>query len=87
VPSIPKDRAVDTLVRALSPYLGAAMAGAAVRGMCDRMGGPGPSLERERMDAILAALEPGLHVYIGKDRTRQVMERVRTGIDALVGAA
>ncbi len=87
MPSIPKDRAVDTLVRAFAPYLGAAMAGAAVRGVCDRMGGTGASLERARMDAILASLEPGLHVYIGKDRTQQVMERVRIEIDALVGAA
>jgi hypothetical protein len=81
--TIGKDQVISILVRAFSPYVGPTMAEASVRGICERLAGKGASMDRPRVEAVLEALEPGLRVYVGKDKTRTVMHEVRIAIDAV----
>jgi hypothetical protein len=84
-PSTTKDKVIEVLVRTLSPYIGAAMASASARGLWERLAlGDGP-LSRAEVARLIEALEPGLHVFAGKERTRVVIDEIWSAIDALGG--
>jgi hypothetical protein len=80
-----KDQVIAILVRALSPYVGTTMAGASVRGVCGRLAVEGMALDRVRIQTILDALGPGLHVYVGKEKTQNVLREIWSALDALGG--
>ena len=80
-----KDQVIAILVRALSPYVGATMAGASVRGLCDRLVLDRAQLGRAQVETLIEALAPGLHVFVGKERTRVVVREIWTAIDELGG--
>ena len=82
-----KEQLIAILVRALTPYVGGAMAGASARGLCERFGADRPRLDKATIDAILLELEPGLHVYIGREKTRFVMRGISTALEELGGAS
>ena len=42
-------------------------------------------LGRAQVETVIAALEPGLHVYVGKEKTQVVVREIWTAIDALGG--
>jgi hypothetical protein len=83
-PFATKDKVIAVLVQALSPYIGAAMASASARGLCERLA-LGGSLSRAEVARLIEALEPGLHVFAGKERTRVVIDEIWRAIDALGG--
>ena len=79
------DQVIAILVRAISPYVGATMAGASVRGVCARLAVDGAAMDRARIQTILDALGPGLHVYVGKEKTQSVLREIWSALDALGG--
>lgn len=81
-----KDQVIAILARAISPYVGATMAGASVRGVCARLAVDGAVLDRVQIQTILDALGPGLHVYVGKEKTQNVVREIWSALDALGGA-
>ena len=84
-PSATKDKVIEILVRALSPYIGAAMASASARGLCERLALGAGSLSRAEVARLIDALEPGLHVFAGKEKTRVIVDEIWSAIDALGG--
>jgi hypothetical protein len=80
-----KDQVIAILVRALSPYLGTTMAGASVRGVCGRLVHDVTALDRARIQTIIDALGPGLHVYVGREKTEHVVREIWSAVDALGG--
>jgi hypothetical protein len=81
-----KEQLIALLVRAFSPYVGATMAGASARGVCERLAPDRSTIDHAGVTAILAELEPGLHVYIGKEKTDQVVRELWAAIRALGGS-
>jgi hypothetical protein len=81
----PKEQALAIIVRALSPYVGATMAGASVRGICERLGLDATHIHRDHLQRLLDALAPGLDVYVGKERARALVREIWTAMDALEG--
>jgi hypothetical protein len=84
-PSATKDEVIAVLVSALSPYIGAAMASASARGLCERLALGDGLLSRAEVARLIDALAPGLHVFAGKERTRVVIDQIWSAIDALGG--
>jgi hypothetical protein len=82
-----KDQVIAILVRALSPYVGATMASASVRGLCEKLRLDGAKLGRPEVEGLVDALAPGLHVYIGKEKARGVVQQIWTAMDELGGGA
>ena len=82
-----KDQVLAILVRALSPYVGATMASASVRGLCEKLHLDGAKLARPEVQGLIDALAPGLHVYIGKEKAKSVVQQIWTAMDELGGGA
>ena len=81
--SAAKDRVLAIIAGILSPYVGATMAGASVRGISQRLGLDQPRLDRNQVGLLLEALGPGLDVYIGKDKARIVVLDIWKALDSL----
>jgi hypothetical protein len=79
------DQVIGILVRALSPYVGPTMASASVRGLCERFFRVGVVANRERVAQVIEALEPGLHVFVGKGKAESVVREMWIALDALGG--
>lgn len=80
-----QQQVLEILVRVLTPYLGAAMAGAAARGLCQKCAVNGENIARAQIERLIEDLAPGLHVYIGKEKTQAVVRQIWSAIDALGG--
>ena len=70
---------VEVVVAALAPYLGSNMARAAVNGQQLKLG-LSPRLDGGDLEKLLDALMPGLGVFVGRDKTRQVAEEIRRAV-------
>ena len=79
--SAARERVVVVVVGAITPYVGATMAGASVRGFCTRLGLDVPVLDRAQVTRLLDALAPGLDVYVGKDKTTIIVREIWMTLD------
>lgn len=73
---------LDVVVRVLAPYLGENMARASVRGHAERLGVRGDRMLTGDLESLLAALGPGLSVFVGRDKTARILDEVRAALDA-----
>jgi hypothetical protein len=73
-------RIVDGLIRALSPYLGPNMARAATLGHCAKLNIKSGPVDDALIDELLAAIHPGLSVFVGREKTAQILAEVRQEI-------
>lgn len=73
---------VEAIEAALSPYLGEAMARAATRDQCRRMGLEGGALDGGQVEALLARMGAGLHLFVGRDQASRLVDGVRSRLGA-----
>ncbi len=78
-----REQVVEIVVGALTPLVGATMARSSTQGLCAKHGLSGPALDARQLDALVAALEPGLNVFVGRDRARAVLASIRRAVDGL----
>jgi hypothetical protein len=76
-----RERVVTIIVGVISPYVGATMAAASVRGFCTRLGLDVPQLDRGQVGRLLEAIAPALDVYIGKDKAALVVRDIWAQLD------
>jgi len=76
---------LEIIVRGLAPYVGGNMARAAVEGHAHKLGLRGSELDPSGVDALLDTLSPGLHVFIGREKTVQIVAEIRATIAAARG--
>jgi hypothetical protein len=69
--------ALARIVEVLSPYLGATMAEASTRAQCEKLGIEGATLSDEQLEALLAKLKGGLVVFVGREQTAGIVEKIR----------
>ena len=74
--SAARERVITIVVSAISPYVGATMAGASVRGFCNRLGLDALVLDHAQVTRLLDALAPGLDVYVGKEKAAIVVREI-----------
>lgn len=69
--------AVQQIVAGLTPYIGAHMARSAAVAHCQKLGIAGPDVSAEQLEKLIARLETGLHVFIGREKSATVMAAIR----------
>ena len=72
-------------MRGLAPYVGGNMARAAVEGHAHKLGLLGSELGQAGVDALLDTLSPGLHVFIGREKTAQIVAEIRAAVERARG--
>ena len=77
-----REHVLAIVVHALSPYVGATMAGASVRGLCQKLALEGARLDRSQVEKLIDALAPGVHVFVGKEKARALVHEIWTALDA-----
>jgi hypothetical protein len=78
-----REHVLAIVVHALSPYVGATMAGASVRGLCQKLALEGARLDRSQVEKLINALAPGIHVFVGKEKALALVHEMWTALDAL----
>ena len=87
MPTATRDDVMAVFVAELSPTIGPTMAGATSRVLCERFLRDTAPLNPRGIAAVLDALEPGLHVFVGKEKTPAVIASIRAALQALGGRA
>jgi hypothetical protein len=85
VGSAAKEQVLRVVVDAMVPLVGATMAQASVRGVCERLALSDGQISREQMRKLLEELTPGLHVFIGRAKAESLLASIWWKLDALEG--
>jgi hypothetical protein len=78
------EEAVPIVVDVIAPYIGETMARSAMQAHCERLGVQGGLLSPEQLAALLARLGSGLNIFLGRDKSAQVIGEVRRALAARV---
>lgn len=73
------------IVTVLSPYLGTTMAEASIRAHGQKLGIEGGTLSAPQLEALLAKLRGGLAVFVGRDQTAAIVEKIRRSLGEAAG--
>jgi hypothetical protein len=68
---------------ALAPYIGATMASASMRGHCEKLGIGEGQVSEAQIELLIAAITPGLHVFVGEAKTQDVLLAIRVPLRSL----
>ncbi len=79
-PGARREVLISAIVVELAPDIGESLASAAGRMHLEKLGLMGPFIEGPDIDRVLAALEPGLRVFVGKRNTEQTIARIRARV-------
>jgi hypothetical protein len=75
-----REAALSRIDAVLEPYLGATMAAASTRAHCEKLGiVPGP-VSGEQMESLLAKLQSGLAVFVGREKVARVLAEIRAAL-------
>ena len=69
--------AVKEIVTAITPYVGENMARSAARVHCEKLGIPDGPVTPEQIAQLIARLETGLRVFMGRDKASSLMGPLR----------
>jgi hypothetical protein len=79
--------AVDAVVKVLGPHIGETMARSATDAHCQKLGiAAANSISPEQLDALLGKLAGGLNIFLGRDKSRAVIDEVRRTLGTPGGA-
>jgi hypothetical protein len=70
----------ETIVRAITPYVGQMMARSSLELHCKRLGADPSNLNLKQLDALLQQLSLGLKIFIGREKTDTLMRELRTSL-------
>lgn len=77
------DQVLDVIKQVLSPYLGRLMASTAAAAHCRDLGIDDTVMEQREVDSLLHKLHLGLVIFLGKEKTSQVVAAMRQEIATL----
>jgi hypothetical protein len=69
--------AVQEIVIAITPFIGENMARSAARVHCEKLGIAEPHVTPHQIEMLIARLETGLCVFMGRDRAASLMTPLR----------
>jgi hypothetical protein len=73
------------IVECVSPYLGQTMAEASVEAQRQRLGITDSRLAAEQVEALITRIGVGLVIFVGRDKTAQVVRQMQDSVRALPG--
>ena len=68
------------IAEVITPYIGAMMARSSVDMYCKRLGIDG-TIDHGQLNELLRQLALGLAIFIGRDKTDNVMAEIRAGVE------
>jgi hypothetical protein len=69
--------AVQEIVAAITPFIGENMARSATRVHCEKLGIAEPHISPQQVEMLIARLETGLRVFMGRDKANSLMQPLR----------
>jgi hypothetical protein len=75
--------AIQAIVRTLSPYVGETMAKASAAAQCRKLGIVEGDVRADDLERLLGRLGTGLNVFLGRDRSAEVVREARLALSAL----
>jgi len=75
-------RATEVMVRVMTPYIGGTMARSATEAHCQKLGISAGHISPEQVEALLAKLAGGLNIFLGREKSKSVIEEVRSALQA-----
>lgn len=81
------DQVLDVIKQILSPYLGRLMASTAAAAHCRDLGIDDTFMEQREVDSLLHRLHLGLVIFLGREKTSQVVAAMRQEIGTLQESA
>jgi hypothetical protein len=86
-PSWKTAEVLDSISGVLSPYLGKMMARASAGAHCKDLSIDGDVVDGPQVDALIERLGKGLNLFLGRDRSKLVVEEMRQALAQLAGGA
>jgi hypothetical protein len=83
---LPREAALATVVRTVTPYLGQTMAQAAVEMHRQKLGIEGAHITAEMLETLVQRISMGLIIFVGRDKADLIVREVHEAVGAL-GAA
>ncbi|HEV8582555.1 MAG TPA: hypothetical protein VGX68_26105 [Thermoanaerobaculia bacterium] len=77
------EEVLDAIRLVLAPYVGSLMARSAVVAHCRDLGIAGDLISREQLDALLERLGLGLVIFVGREKTAEVVAAMKRAVEAL----
>jgi len=69
--------AVQEIVAAITPFIGENMARSATRVHCEKLGIADPHISPQQVEMLIARLETGLRVFMGREKATSLMQPLR----------
>jgi hypothetical protein len=71
---------VETIVDAISPYIGQMMAQSSIQLHCKRLGIDASRIQGSQVEQLLQQISLGLNIFIGREKTESVMRDIRAAV-------
>lgn len=75
--------AVDVIVGVLAPHIGGTTARAAATAQCRKLQMDAQAVDASKLQALLEQLRMGLNVFVGRERSAEVIAQARSALAAL----
>jgi hypothetical protein len=75
-----RERVLAVIVAELAPLIGANMARSAARMHCEKLGLTADMWDGPDVEHLLQAFAPGLHVFVGKNKTADALNQIRRAL-------
>ena len=70
-------QAVQEIIAAITPFIGENMARSATRVHCEKLGISDAHVTPEQVEMLIARLETGLRVFMGREKATSLMQPLR----------
>jgi hypothetical protein len=81
-PALSTSDVVQTIVRAVAPYLGETMARSAAQAHCQKLGISGDQMQPSQAEALIGKVGAGLNVFVGREKAAALVAELRRAIGA-----
>jgi hypothetical protein len=81
-PVIRTAEAVDTIIKAMTPFTGEFMARSATQAHCKNLGMVGDHVSREQLEKLLDKLGSALNVFLGREKSALVIADLRRALQS-----
>ncbi len=76
----------DQIVEGVAPYLGQTMARASVSTQRDKLGIDGRHITIDQIEALVNKIGTGLIIFVGRDKSAQIVHELQSKVRAMGGA-
>jgi hypothetical protein len=81
-PALSTSDVVQTIVRAVAPFLGETMARSAAQAHCQKLGISGDQMQPSQAEALIGKVGSGLNVFVGREKAAALVAELRRAIGA-----